>query len=340
MNLPSESSSLTDQGGSCRADAFADFDRRYRQHVLGYVRWAYPDVDADDIAQEVLLRAYTSFDDPSAILRPERWVRLVARRIIIDQARRRPPKREIALDLVAEADFTHSAAGPADTVAAREEIRWLAEVLAHAPDAERQLIHTMLRDGATCAQAARTLGITPAAARQQVHRFRQRLESAFAAHGPRVIVVSIAGWWLGRRRGGGHQASSLLSASTAAVATAGFALGVVTAIMPGESGAARAQIDSTRAHVAIESAQTTTTSTAVRPPRGMSRAQRDSSSHQSPGLPEVSPYAQVSTSPQPLEEGQTFRVEVRVPTPVGTFYFKVYDDKSGRVCDTLPASCG
>jgi RNA polymerase sigma factor (sigma-70 family) len=315
---------------------FGDFDRRYRRYLVAYVRWAYPDADAEDIAQEVLLRAYTSFADPSAIERPERWIRVVAQRIVIDQVRRRPPSRELALDLALEQDLAHSERGPADAAAGREEIQWLAEVLNTAPLAERLLVRTMLRDGATCAEAARTLGISPAAARQQVHRFRTRVVTAFAEHGYRLSLASLTWWILRRRKVRGHQAATTLTTSTAAFAIATSVFGAVVTFGHGSTNSSRPTLDTGNSpgHARLlpadsSSALSTRSAAEMRQPTPMYRAS---------STPDT-PIAHVSTSDHPLDKGQTFSVVVWVPTPLATINAHVVDDKSGAVCETVPNEC-
>jgi hypothetical protein len=74
-------------------------------------------------------------------------------------------------------------------------------------------------------------------------------------------------------------------------------------------------------------------STSSVPPAGVAWQVRPSQGGSLPGQPQV----QVAVARKPLSKGRTVLVEVKVPTPVGPYWLTVYDNKSGPVCQALPA---
>lgn len=321
---------------------FAEFGRRHRPRLVAYLRRKYPRLDAEDVAQEALIRAWTQIGNVGPPQYPDRWLKLVASRIVIDEVRGRQPL-SLSLDELASLEVPVDGDEPAEQVAAREQVGWLGAVLRSSPVQERLLVQTMLRDGLTCAAAARSLGVRAGTARQQLSRFRQRAESAFAAHGGRLSAVPLALWRVLRRpRARGSLPAGSMAAGGSAVVLAGLLIGVAVLDQPSPKLPSRIAtlpapvvappVGSATLTGPIHPVRPAAASASLVPPAGIGWATRPSQGGSPPGQRQV----QVAVARKPLSKGRTVSVEVKVPTPAGTYWLTVYDNKSGPVCQALP----
>jgi RNA polymerase sigma factor (sigma-70 family) len=136
--------------------------------------------DAEDLAQEALLRAVRArrtYDPARPILS---WLRTIAANVAIDVLRRRARVRFVSLD-PAHADCVEAADDSARTAAetrAIEEVRLVSELrraLEELPDAERRAFVLFYEEGRKVDAIARLMGAPVGTVKCWLHRGRERL---------------------------------------------------------------------------------------------------------------------------------------------------------------------
>ena len=162
----------------------AAFEEFYRRHVDAVTLFAVrrvrlPDQAADLVA-EVFLEVVESADryDPRRG-EPIAWVMGIAVNLAAAQRRRRASEaRAVARisgqRLLAPDDYAELEA----QIDAAHAARALHEAIARLPEGERDLLALVSIDGLTTVQAARVLGIRPAAGRMRLARARRKVRAA------------------------------------------------------------------------------------------------------------------------------------------------------------------
>jgi RNA polymerase sigma-70 factor (ECF subfamily) len=119
--------------------------------------------EAEDVVQEILLAVHLKRHtwDPSQPISP--WLYAIARYKLIDTLRRRGAHRDVPIDDVAETL-------PAPATGPPLPPRDMERVLAGLPAGQRQVVRTVAIDGASIAEAAARLQMTPGAVRTALHR--------------------------------------------------------------------------------------------------------------------------------------------------------------------------
>ena len=164
----------------CPPDWREKFATIYEEHKPRLVRWlnvVFGPRDAEDIAQETLIRLYhrpTVVDD---LTDPWPWLSVVARNVGIDVARRNA--KSVAVDPNVLNDIVDGEVH--EPMLPRDEAQHLIEALDRITPQERQVI--MLRDieGWTVADIAAVLHAKPNAVNQRLLRARRRLAGAYVA---------------------------------------------------------------------------------------------------------------------------------------------------------------
>lgn len=166
--------------------AFAELFERHSAAVFRYA-WTLVDRrgDEDDVVQETFLVAWRRrgelpavlaalpADEPASLLP---WLLTSCRYTALNQNRRR--RRERTDELTDASPLGSLRARVADHEEARATLVWVQDELAKLGPIERQLCELTLIDGRGYDEAARQLGMTPAAARKRVQRLRERLRLA------------------------------------------------------------------------------------------------------------------------------------------------------------------
>ena len=157
------------------AGAFADLDARYRSALTRYaVRLLRSEHDAEDVVQDVLVRAHDALrcgEGPDE-LRP--WLYRLTRNRAVDELRRRRWGMVEGLDrdAVLAGDRRED---PANVLVGRENLHRLVEDFAALPARQREALLARELEGHSPAQVAAQLGVSVLAAQKLVMRARTNL---------------------------------------------------------------------------------------------------------------------------------------------------------------------
>jgi RNA polymerase sigma-70 factor (ECF subfamily) len=162
--------------------AFAELYDAVAPHLLGFLRKATRDGGAaEDLMQETLLqmhRARGSFI-PGAPVRP--WAFAIARRLMIDSARRRRLERRLFSDAPADDWMTHeptAAMATADELLHARRLEWRVQQRLDAlPEAQRTAYQLLQQEGLSLKGAAEVLGTSVSAVKLRVHRAYKALRA-------------------------------------------------------------------------------------------------------------------------------------------------------------------
>lgn len=119
--------------------------------------------DAEDLAQEVLIKAWDKLDTLRDQDRARAWLVQTARRMCVDYYRRQPPPKPLPEELSARTD-------PVDP-----RIESLHAALSQLSGDYREPITLYYLDGKNSQQVAAALGISESTVRQRLHRARLKL---------------------------------------------------------------------------------------------------------------------------------------------------------------------
>lgn len=159
-------------------DAFQQLVTRYQARLFGLCyRLLGRYHDAEDAAQEALLRAYRALDryDPR---RPfDRWLLTIAARCCVSMLRRRrSPEPQLERNRpAAEAHLPHNSPGPAAQAQAREFAQAVARAVAALPEPYRLPFVLFHQEEMTHEEIAQALDLPPGTVKSRVHRARKHL---------------------------------------------------------------------------------------------------------------------------------------------------------------------
>ena len=149
---------------------------QYRR-VLRFVRRRVGSTeDAEDVTQEAFASAAAWLDRSEASSPTLAWLFTVAKRRIIDEARRRGGSETVPLELVGEPAASADSYG--DEVA-----RALDAALASMPDGQRSVVVGRLLRGASFSELSRQVGASEEACRMRFMRGLQHLRDEFEKEG-------------------------------------------------------------------------------------------------------------------------------------------------------------
>jgi len=155
----------------------------YREHATPLLRFVLSlnggvRADAEDVVQETLVRAWRHADrlDPAAgSLRP--WLLTVARRLVIDQHRRRQARPPEVSD--ASLEYRPSEESVEKALSAME----VSELLDTLSPAHREVLMATYLRGKSVAEAAAELGVPPGTVKSRVYYALRALKVAAAERG-------------------------------------------------------------------------------------------------------------------------------------------------------------
>lgn len=149
--------------------AFAALYERYARMIHGIVLARVPQLDVDDLVQDVFLTAWKGLDtlrDPAAF---GGWLSMIARNRATDFHRRTVESVDLPDHLQAH-----------DGTAAGTEARAVLDAVRQLPEAYRETLVLRLVEGMTGPEIAERTGLTPGSVRVNLHRgmkmLREKLE--------------------------------------------------------------------------------------------------------------------------------------------------------------------
>jgi RNA polymerase sigma factor (sigma-70 family) len=152
-----------------RAERFEAVYRRYERRVLAYALRRAPIETAKDAVAETFLAAWRRFDELPADPLP--WLIAATRRTLANQRRSGARQARLAGRLAQAAPLPEPVLGGEPALRA---------ALGKLRAADREALALVAWEGLTPAQAARSLGCSPAAFRVRLHRARRRLSRLLA----------------------------------------------------------------------------------------------------------------------------------------------------------------
>src|SRR5579883_2451676 len=158
--------------------------RPARRDALAHRLWGYllrrtkNEDDAADLLQQTMLHMHRARGEFIAGAEVTPWAFAIARRLLVDSARRRGPGQGVDHGgLEAQASDTPRAD---DLVHARELAGHIERALAELPAAQRTAFRLIKEEGLTLAEAARILGTSVGAAKVRAHRAYEAIRAALA----------------------------------------------------------------------------------------------------------------------------------------------------------------
>jgi RNA polymerase sigma-70 factor (ECF subfamily) len=121
--------------------------------------------DAEDIMQEVFLKAFTKLGTLRDSTKARAWLCQIARRACVDYYRKRPKLQELPDDI------------PARPKSDDKPVTRLHAAVSRLPDGHREVITLYYLDGRKCARIAQVLGINEDAVRSRLVRARFALHN-------------------------------------------------------------------------------------------------------------------------------------------------------------------
>lgn len=172
-------------------DTAATFEAAYREHYGAVRRYAaarFGEDEADDVAQETMLRAWARFEDLTRDGRPlSGWLTKVATDIGIDRRRR---QQRIVVDGEAVEQATVAVQDESARVALQADTRpLLKRALTRLSPGERQALALHAVADAGIGEIAAATGTTANAARQRLFRARRNLRAHYDRLGGRDYVA-------------------------------------------------------------------------------------------------------------------------------------------------------
>ena len=150
--------------------AFEQLARTWREKALSVSRhYGAGNDEAEDIAQDVMLRLWQMHDDLDRYEKPEALVTLMARHLLRNHQRRRKP------ELLGEAMVVSLSNSPHDLLEMKEDDDWLDKRLRQLPTTQRTLLYMRQVERRSHEEIARLLGIETTSVSTLLARARRTL---------------------------------------------------------------------------------------------------------------------------------------------------------------------
>jgi RNA polymerase sigma-70 factor, ECF subfamily len=262
--------------GDDRAEVFAELYAAHYRPLVALCRRLTGTRDAEELAQEAFLRAWSSWDRyaPSRPFWP--WVSTIARRLCIDRGRRRQTAQLRGPYVL---DGRRSPLTPEELVELSQEYRWARAALAELAPDQRRVIRLRDVEGWSYDRIATHEGVTVESVRGSLRRARTRLRLVYAQMSSTSSVIVVLGVLRGVRRRFSdwtHKVQSNAASAGVLSSRAADAMGalvvlvmgtVPTAVTAGSSQAAAAA--ARRANGVVTATSVESTTTTARSPAAM-----------------------------------------------------------------------
>ena len=129
--------------------------------------------EAEDVAQDAMLRLWAVHDDLHDDEHAQRLARMVARQLAIDFLRHRQRTLARIVPIDGNTGFDHNS--PQSRMETEEDEQWLRQRMANLPPREMQVMEMRQSEGKTNEEIAHIMGITPASVGTMLSAARRRL---------------------------------------------------------------------------------------------------------------------------------------------------------------------
>jgi len=154
--------------------AYRLLSRRHVPAMLGLARRILGNAaDAEDVAQEAMLRVWTHAPRWQPLAQFRTWLTRIVVNLCLDRKRRAP-----WVELEAAGEIVDPAAGPGGDIERHERDRLVGQAIGQLPDRQRTAIVLTYGDGMTNAQVAEILDTTVSAVETLLVRGKQNLRRA------------------------------------------------------------------------------------------------------------------------------------------------------------------
>lgn len=155
------------------------FEQLVRPHYEMLYRVAYrftgSEHDAEDLVQEVCIRAYRQQEEIEKLDNVRTWLLCVLRRLFIDQTRRYERTHVTSLDSVAEGNLAHDAPGPAEETETLLLTRRVMQQWRKLDRSQRSLLALHDIEGYSLAELSEMTGLKLGTLKSRLHRARVKL---------------------------------------------------------------------------------------------------------------------------------------------------------------------
>lgn len=163
-------------GGKSAAERFeALVGRHYDLLYRTAYRFTRSVHDAEDLVQEVCVRAFPRLDELETLDQPHSWLLCVMRRLFIDQLRRYERSNVESIGSHDEVGFASDGPGPADAAEAELRARRLDHAWRRLDRDQRTLLTLHDVEGYTLAELMEMTGLKEGTLKSRLHRARARL---------------------------------------------------------------------------------------------------------------------------------------------------------------------
>jgi RNA polymerase sigma-70 factor (ECF subfamily) len=135
--------------------------------------------DAEDLVQELCVRAYGRLEDLAEKENPRAWLLCVLQRLFIDQTRRYDRKHVSSIETVAHDAFAHDGPGPAEEAEADAARRQLDSAWRRLEKDQRVLLALHDVEGYSLAEITAITGLKEGTIKSRLHRARVKLGRLF-----------------------------------------------------------------------------------------------------------------------------------------------------------------
>jgi RNA polymerase sigma factor (sigma-70 family) len=245
--------------------AFDLLAERYRPALLRACTQILPEAQAEDAVQQALINAHQALRRNGPPRRFEPWLHRIAVNAALKELRRFP--EELPLD----EERINGVEQPPERQERRERLHEVVAAVAALPTGQRRALLLRELEGRSHVEIARSLGLTPGAVRQLIHRARSGVRSAVSAFTPYGLLLRLtadngeSSSRLAELVGGGVASGAAAKTVAAALVAGGVAGGI--AVVPEERGGTARAAGDDRAAPAVRSSEaqgTTGASTGIR----------------------------------------------------------------------------
>ena len=172
-----------------REDAFGEIAERYRDRLVAYARHmlrARGQAAAEDVVQDVLLRAYRALRADARPMALRAWLYRIAHNRCLDELRGERPTAELLAD-----EMPGDGVDPAAAFGRRERLRELIGDIRSLPAQQRSALVIRELDGLSYAELAEALDTTVPAIKSLLVRARMNLATAAEEREAELDAVTV-----------------------------------------------------------------------------------------------------------------------------------------------------